>query len=467
MKTNKLLIPLLMVLVLVGFANALQVTSPIIGGANQDRLDVVSATFTITNNDTFKVENITIQHNADSQYNIAFTNAPSELLPGASATVTVKGKVPLDFDAIDRTTLSELAKKIGTITVQGINPSVPAASGIISETADLKMQAVNQLRIDKVRVACGSKSKTLDDGEEMTALKPDTSCTITVEVENNFRSKDTNDQKIGDIDMEVTVTVESDDSDVDLDDDDSDNLDANDNIDFSFDFDIDEEADDKTYNIEVRAYSVDDNGAYHGEIWTVQLEVEREKHELAIKKIIVMPSIIESCKDMSNMVTISTQIANTGRRDESEAAVELSLPDFKFIEKKEDIELDRDDSTTLSFQVTIPENIKPGKYRGTLKTFFDNLGESMTETVEVEVLACSITQDEPEEEEQTTTIIIPESNDQEKETSKIPAMNPPIIQKETSFTESAGYTILLVGLVVLLTIIIVGLAIVFLGKKRK
>ena len=331
------------------------------------------------------------------------------------------------------------------------------------------MQAVNQLRIDKVRISCGSKSKTLDDGEEISSLKPDTSCTITIEVENDFRSRDTNDQKIGDIDMDVTVAVESDDSDVDLDEDDSDDLDADDDIDFSFDFDIDEEADDKTYNIDVRAYGIDDNGAYHGEIWTVQLEVEREKHEISIKKITVMPSIVEACNDMTNMVTVSTQIANTGRRDEDEAAVELSMPDFKFIEKKEDIELDRDDKTTLSFQVILPDSIKPGKYRGTLKTFFDNLGESMTETVEIEVLECSIVQDEPEveEEEQSTTIIIPESKDQEKETSKTPAVNPPIIQKETSFTESAGYTILLVGLVAMLAIIIVVLAIVFLGKKRK
>ena len=112
MKTNKLLIPLLMVLFLVGFANALQVTTPTIGGDSQDRLTEVSTTFTITNNETFKVENITIQHNADSKYNIALTNAPTELLPGASAIVTVKGKIPLDFDAIDRTSLKEIAKKL-------------------------------------------------------------------------------------------------------------------------------------------------------------------------------------------------------------------------------------------------------------------------------------------------------------------------------------------------------------------
>ncbi len=461
MKTNKLIITLFMVLLIAGLANALQVGSATIGDDKQDRVENVSTTFQITNNGTVALTDITITSNADSKYNIEFTNKPTTLDIGASATVTVTGKIPLAFDAVDRQTLEEKAFSIGTITVKGKEGAVD-----ITETSDLKMQAVNQLEIRKVKVKCDSEEESLDDGEKMENLKPDMNdCIFYVKIENDFNENDKNDQKIGDIEIDTTVEVESDSSDIDLDEsDDISSFDADDYEEITFDFDIDEEADDGTTEVTLRVYGVDENGAYHGEKWIVKLEIERLKHDVQIKKVSIIPTEVETCQEDS--IKIAVTLYNMGRRDEGESAVQLSLPDFKFTKKIEDIELDRDDTTTLNFDVQLPLTIKEGLYRGTLKSYFDNLAESDTQTIQIKVIKCS-TEIEPDitkEDNKTTTIIVPTQ-----------PQIPPTIPKATtgataetkeSFTESSAYLGLLTAFVVLLLIAIVVIGVIFFVKKK-
>jgi len=466
MKTNKLLFVLLTFVLLAGIATAVQVGSATIGDANQDRVGNVTATFKLTNNDTATLTDIQITSTADPKYNVVFTNKPTSLAAGASATITVSATIPLDFDAVDRTTLEEKAFKIGDITATGNIGTI-----VQTETSDLNMQAVNQLEIKKVKVSCGSKDESLDDGEKMDELKPDTKdCSFTVEFENDFRTSDKNDKKIGDISFDpATVEVESDDSDVDLDDeDDVSGFDAGDEEELSFDFDIDEEADDGTYAVTVRLFGNDDNGAFHGEEWEVKLEVERLKYDIQIQKISIMPPEVEACD--GNPIKISATLLNMGRRDENEAAVELRMPDFKYTKKIEDIDLDRDDKTTVNFDITIPATIKEGIYRGTLKTYFDNIAESNTRTIEITVIKCSEiipeTPEEPKEEEkQQTTIIVPQTQTQPQIPPTATQAKTPT-KTESKFTESGAYIGLLIALVVLLLIAIAVIVIVFFAKKK-
>ena len=467
MKVNKLLFVIFALALLAGVATALQIDSATIGDNKQDRVANVTATFVLKNNNTATISSLQVTTNADGKYNIAFTNVPTSLAAGASQTITVTGTIPLDLDAVDKTTLEEKAIKIGELTATG-----KIGSKTYTSTSDLNMQAVNQLELKKVKVSCGTKDESLDDGERMEELKPDTKdCSFTVEVENNFRTSDKNNLKIGDIEFDpATVEVESDDSDVDLDDeDDISGFDAGDEEEVSFDFDIDEEADDGTYIVTVRAFGTDDNGAFHGEEWEVKLEVERLKHDIQFQKTSIMPPEVEACDE--NIIKISTTIINMGRRDEDEAAVELRIPDLKFAKKIEDIELDRDDKTTLHFDVTLPKDTREGIYRGTLKSYFDNVAESRSKTIEITVIKCSDVREDlieiqtPEQKEETTTVVVP----QQTTTPQIP---PTVTEAKTSqpaekgFTESGAYVGLLIALVVLLLIAIGVIVVVFFVKKK-
>lgn len=468
MKINKILFALLTLVILSGIASALQVSSVTIGDDKEDRVGNLSNTFTITNNGTVQVEIISITSNAEAKYEISFTNKPTNpLAPGASATVTINAKIPLDFNAVDKITLEEKAFKIGEISVKGTTTGNTSIS--ITETSDINMQAVNQLEIKKVMVSCGSKDERLDDGERMEELKPDTNdCSFSVEVENNFRTSDKNNQKIGDIEFDpATIEVESDNSNIDLDEEgDISGFDAGDEEEVTFDFDIAEEADDGTYTITIRAFGTDENGAFHGEKWEVKLEVERLKHDIQFQKVSTTPTEIETCGEKS--VKVSATILNMGRRDEDEVAIELKIPGLKYSKKIENIELDRDDKTTINFDVSLPVNIKEGIYRGTLKTFFDNIAESSSKTIEISIIKCAIEEqpeEKEEEKEQQTTVIIPQQTQQ---------LIPPIVTqakttKETQqkFTESTAYVGLLIGLLSLLFIAIIILMVVFFVKKKK
>jgi hypothetical protein len=470
MKTSTLLIIVLTLLACTGLASALQVSSPLIGGENQDRIKNVTSTFTITNDGLDKLENIILQHSADPKYEIEFTNVPIELGPGESAPVTIKGNIPLDFDSTDKTNLEKKIVKIGEITVTADEISANATIiNQVSKKAEINMQAVNQINIRRVIISCGDLNRRLNDGDRIDDLKPGLEdCILTVEVENTFKTSDRDNLKIGDIEFDpLTIEVESDDYDIDLNDYEDLRIFARDREELSFDFSIYEEAKDGTYSIYIRAYGKDENEAFHGQIWEIKLRVNRLRYEVSFKRVGVTPNEIETCGEKSTRV--SATISNIGRRD-TEAAVELRIPEFGYLKKIENIDLYVDDQTTVYFDVQIPEDVKEGIYTGTLKSFFDNLAESNTKTVEIRITKCTIPEpkqeEEPAEEKKETTIIIP------KETQPVippKAATSTQTTESTSekFTESTAYVGLLLGLiVVLLFSIILIFAVYFLRKKK-
>lgn len=88
---NKLLMVFIAALLIIPAAFALQVSSPTLTGNSGE---IVSATFTITNNDSKTLSNFNIKSDAQSSYDVQFLNVPQTLANGSSAQVTVKGKIP-------------------------------------------------------------------------------------------------------------------------------------------------------------------------------------------------------------------------------------------------------------------------------------------------------------------------------------------------------------------------------------
>lgn len=459
---KQIVLTILMVALLAIGASAIQISNPTLGGEKQDRVKNVATTFTITNNNTATFTNIAISAGAganNAKYALSFSGIPASLGPGASISITVNGTIPLDHPGVD-SDLKVNAVKIGTVTVTG-----DVGSTTDSVTTDILMQAVNQLRIKKARVDCDTKSQSVDDGDRVKNLKPGMDCTLDVQVENQFDDNDRNNQKIGDINFDsVDLSIDSSDSDIDVSGDDNlDNLNANDDDTITADLQVDDEANDGTVSIDIHISGRDDNGALHGEARTFRMEVNRITHDLQIRRIELSPQKVENCE--ASAAKLSVNVLNQGKRDEKKAVIEVTAADLSFSKRVEDIQLDKDDSTSAAFDIAIPKGSKEGVVRVDVKTYFDTTAPSNSGSVDLAISKCSdetkadttMTQDETKKQ---TTVVVPQQP-------VIPAgQSQAAPKKQTSFTEGKAYVGLLAVLSVLIAAAIVALVVIMVRKKR-
>lgn len=443
-------------------ASAIQVTGPTLGNDRQDRVAGVQTTVTITNNNGGNLTDITVTFGdgaQESKYALGAVSIPASIATGSSGSFTLNGTIPLDHPGIDSADLKEKALQIGTMTVSGkINGSVS-----VNQKVTILMQAVNQFEIKKTRVECDSKSESIEDGDSVENLKPGDQCTLEVEIENTFDDSDRNNQKIGDIDFtSITTRIESNNNDADVEEDDEvDELDANDEDIITADIDIEDDADDGNIEIEIRITARDENGALHGEALTFRLEVDRLTHDIQIRSVSLTPERVSAC-EVSN-AKINVGVLNQGKRDEDEVAVEARSSQLNFQKKIQDLELDQDDATSVTFDVPVPAGTKEGVYRIDVTSFFDTLAQSNTGSVELTVDKC--------EEEEEPVVVVQEPKEDNTQTSVVvqqPQQGQSVAapKKQESFTESKAYVGLLAVMVIVLGIAIAGMLAWAMRKKK-
>ncbi len=476
MKKFATMIALIALLVLAAVSvSALQINSATIGTDTQDRMKNVSQTFTVTNNDTI-AESVTFASTADGKYAVRFVPASVDLTPGQSTSVQVIANIPLDFNAVEPASSLTDFLKAKPFVIGAIQGKI---SGVVQASADLLMQAANQLNIKKAHVDCGDKTQSLSDGDRVKNLVPDTKCTLEIEVENRFSKNDQNDANgngllVGDIQFNtIDIQAKTQSSrDLDLNEDDSiDGLSANDKDSVTLSFDIAEDVSEGTYTVDIFVKGRDDNGAFHGEHWDIKLEVKRLTHDLQIRSASISPQRISACD--GGQVHVNTRLLNMGKRDEDSAAIELDVPDVKFTKKVEDITLDKDDSTSTNFAFEVPAKTKAGLYRATLNTFFDNTAPSNSQALEFTVDKCD------EEQQNVSMVIQPQTgqtgsnaqtgSQQTSPTSSSGAVAVPRARVSSTggFTDSSSYLWLLGGLGIVMLVIIVALLMVAFRKPRQ
>lgn len=457
---KQIVLTILMVALFAFGVSAVQISSPTIGSENQDRIKNVATSFTVTNNNTVAMSGITFSLGGgaeNTKYALA-VSGPTSIAASSSATYTINGTIPLDHPGVDAN-LAENPVKIGTLSVTG------TTSATETSTADVLMQAANQLRIKKARIDCDTKSQSVDDGDRVKNLKPGMDCSLEVEVENLFDDNDNNNQKIGDISFDtIDIKLDTSDSDIDLDeDDDIDGLDAGDEDSVTADLEIDDEADDGSVSIDVRVSGRDDNGALHGEQLDFRLEIERLSHDVQIRQISLTPVSVTNCE--ASNVKLSTNILNGGKRDEDEIAVEVTAADLSFSKKVENIELDKDDSTSATFDVPVAKGAKSGVVRVDVRTYFDGTAPSNSGSVELTINNCggeeAEEQEQMEEPKKQTTVVVPQTP---VTPSSGQAQAAP--KKSSTFTESKAYVALLAVLSVLIAAAIVAIVVLMVRKKR-
>jgi len=459
-----LLVLLSILLVCVGAYADLTVTDVTVGSATQTRNEVASATFTVTNTGTTDVTVSAVTSSANAKYEVVFEpTTPFTLTAtgttGASKTVTVTATVPEDFNAVN-TDLEAVAFELGTITVTG-NDGTADVTG----TAKLHMQAENKLTLRKGKAiitgVAGSTTDSFREGDTIKDLKPGDRVDLEVQVENNFPSR--GDRATDFDDVEVTIEL-SDETDFDLDDDSDDfSLGSNDDDMAKLSFDIENDARDKKSTMTLRAEALDENGARHGAVMTVTLDVSRDAHDLVLSRASLSPSRLVC--DASRTVTFTGEVLNRGRLDEDEAVVELRVNSLGILEKTSDLEVNEDETEDVKLTFKVPADAV-GTFDVDVLTNYDltksNNAKVLTLTVdeckeEVKLPAPVVQTPEPKVEDKTPVVQVPPGVVTQPGQTVTQAVPPARVS--SAFREGNNYLLLLgVACAVILVLIVALLA---------
>ncbi|MBI2147574.1 hypothetical protein HYU19_03785 [Candidatus Woesearchaeota archaeon] len=374
----------------------LSVTEIAFGGENQarsnplgnadDPQDLISnATIRVTLTNTDATSSVTnLAHNllsTNAPYYFTVSEFPASLSANGAKEFTITARVPENLDAID-SNFKLLKKAIGNFKVTGVNST--SSETISTPEVPMTIQAENMLEIKDVELCFRGKCKSPDDGDDVKDMKPGDAVDLTIIVENKYSERDEEDLQIEDID----VNIEAADRDLNVDEEETiDDINPKDENDVSVSFDIEDDTPHGGYNLVIRASGKDENGALMGEEWTIELKVERERHDILIEEVTLTPESI-SCAEVETTVRNAqayVQYQNIGQHDEKDVVIELKIPDLGIVEAVRDIELDEDNEETEILSFGVPAGTKPGVYGIEVRTFYDNtkLSDLMEKTVTV------------------------------------------------------------------------------------
>ncbi len=307
---------------------------------------------------------------------VNFTLPKATLAPGESITFPVTARVPQKLDAVSRE-LSPVAVNVASIAFTA-TPAITAVT--VTGTTNLELKAENNLKLKTVKVRFDGKSETVDNGDTIENMKPGMNVAFEIVVENRFKVRE-------DVTIESVEVKAIGDSEIDVDEsEDLGDLGAEDTDTITFESVIDAEAEDGTFNVEISTEGLDEFGARHGEKMTISFEVERKSHEISISSLSLTPSTV-SCESGT---TLRASIKNIGRRDETEVYVHVEAQDLSYGTVSEQLSLDRDDETTLNFNIPVPASVKPGTYRVNVATYYNTGTFSISDTALLTVAACEL-----------------------------------------------------------------------------
>ncbi|RMF54656.1 hypothetical protein D6745_04655 [Candidatus Woesearchaeota archaeon] len=439
------------------------VLTPTFGGPNQkrtnpkaryleDRAPVrVTAVVQLKNNGAFDITNITATDTVnDARFNMTY-ELPSVIPAGQTVNVNLTATVPADLDAI-KSNFEVNIENIGLIKFMG----TANGTAVESQEIPLTMQAENNLAFKDMDVCVNNDCENVDDGDNVDKIKPGDDMEVKVELENTFNRND----RVSINDVEVEVEINDRDFDVsenerlgDIREDDTDQE--------SITFDVDRNTDEDTYSMEVRAFGEDENGARHGEVWHIDLDVEREIHSIDVRSLTLSPDKI-LCNQRS--VELRVNVENTGKRDEEEVAIEVVGDSLNYREKITNLKLDKDDKTTRVFTIPLPKDLKSGKHAIGVTTFYDFNQPSDAEVVYVVAPECNAGEEEGE-----STYTPPDFSDQigivveESNTSsglgQFDFEGTLGAEEEKSFTESNAYVALLVIAIIVVLAAAIGITV--------
>ncbi len=439
----------------VALGSARQVRSNPEADDAEDQDVFVTGSFTIRNDGPDSITGIAVIKSAllGSESDYSLTGVPSSLAPGASATVGIEARVHKELDAVD-----EDAKKVAPLVAQ-LTVTGNMAGTTLSQTRDVTMEAENQLEIKKLNVCVNGSCDTVRDGDKVEDLKPGDRIDVTFRVENKYKDNDAENLEI--LDVTAFILVEEGEFDVDEDDDIGD-MGPDEEEEVTLSFDVEDDAEDRTVTMLAWVEGEDENGARHGELFEIELEVKRERHEVSLRDVRLEPDTLSCNEGGDQTVVLSLELQNTGRDDEDEAAVEIENSDLGISKVERDIVIDQDDRDRKSYTLRVPSGARSGLYALSVKSFTrrDDLSDSDDVILTVPTCAAPVAPEMPDpepaedaEDEEVVVVTGPAPDT----TSAVPALTgavaAPVTSSSGKVTNNGMYVALLVAIIVVLVII--------------
>ena len=427
---------------------------------------------TICTNITYDITNgilrFNVPHFTTYFTQVNATNGAPIITSTPVKTATESAKYTYDVDATDPdgdTLIFSLITKPGGMSISsstGIISWTPASAqlGLNKVTVNVSDSNLTALQSFNITVGKGPKllisdidvkvdGKTDKNMENNTKIdkeaKPGSEVQFSLKLENLFTDEE--DLEIEDIDVDVTIEGIDDGDDLEDSAEDFD-LRQGKNEKLKIKFDMPLEIDEGIFDVVIDVEGKDENGTTHKISYNLELEVEKEKHEIRIIRSSVTPSAI-NCR---RQISLNTEIINTGTKDEDDVALEVVSSELGISSLIAGIELKEgtsDNRFTKMFTESIGTDIMPGKYPITINAYYDGK-LSDTKTVDLDVQECTLfreAEEKVEEEKLEVEVISPEVvRETRPEAEVFPA-------------ETEGYTLLLV----ILMIIFMGTAIFIIG----
>lgn len=290
--------------------------------------------------------------------------------------------------------------------------SIDSAIGIISwtpSTSQLGNHDVNVIVSDgsltdtqnfSISVSKGAKLiiKDLDvkvDGKSDKNLRNNTRIRkeavpgSTIEFKFEIENKFTREEDLEIEDIEIQVTIEDIDDGDDLEEE-SNKFDLNHGKDKTVTviLNIPLLVDEGDYDVIIDIEGEDKNGTEHNIRFELELEVEKDKHDLSIRRLSLIPSFV-GC---SRTTLLDTEVINLGRDEEEDIRVEIINFDLGLNYVQKNIELqDGDDDETIfdkTLNIRISEDQLPGTYPIIVNAYIDDDELQDSRTVELSVQDC-------------------------------------------------------------------------------
>ncbi|MBI5398459.1 DUF4402 domain-containing protein [Candidatus Woesearchaeota archaeon] len=358
------------------------VVLPAVQFDQSEREMTVSKPFNLVNNGGVALTGITL---TSSVANTTFSGVPATLAPGAVATVTVNSYVPKKQDSG--------VKQVGVMTF---------TSTQVTATAPLKMNAVSNLRFDKVQVAVGDGSfdTVSASGDSVSDdAKPHDKFQTKVILENLFSSGSKT--SIEDVKIDAVfkgVGEDGDDVDGESDEFDIDEDDKSDAVMIDWDEDvINNAAANGDHEMVLTAEGTDENGARHSATFTVKVNVDRENGvDATLTKLSVSPASV----DCGESFVLSVDGENLGEKSDKHAALELVnsalgisvKKEFKLGDYQDDNcdAVEKPDKSCREFSYDqsfmVPSSASSGTYAIKARFLYDTTKEGDSKTVDVTVV---------------------------------------------------------------------------------
>jgi len=250
--------------------------------------------------------------------------------------------------------------------------------------------------------------------------------------------------------VEVTIEDIGDDSDLDEEADDFD-LEAGEDKTIKINFNIPKEVDEKAYDVIINVNGKDKNGKDHNVVWKLELDVDKERHDVIIDKFNLNPTTI-SC---NRNVNLNAELINIGSEDENEVVLKISNNDLGIQIDKKDIKLEEgteDNKYEKSFTLKISDDVPSGTYPILINSYYDDSKLSDSKTIDLMIQDCERVKEIKEEVKVEKPITKTEKITPAKKQAPVPVT-------KISFTETLEY----ITLLIILNVILIGLIIFMIG----